>query len=86
VLEGDETTFQQKKHVPNKITKLVEEEWDQLNLRLADYTQNIDQRFLLKNLVDLSELDIRLVRSTQKTSQNLSLSFHIWFLSNEITK
>jgi hypothetical protein len=86
VLEGDETTFQQKKHVPNKITKLVEEEWDQLNLRLADYTQNIDQRFLLKNLADLSELDIRLVRSIQKTSQNLSLSFHLWFLSNEIPK
>jgi hypothetical protein len=29
VLEGDESTFQQQKYDPNKITKPAEEEWDQ---------------------------------------------------------
>jgi hypothetical protein len=37
MLEGDESTFQQQKHDPNKITKLVEEEWDQSDLWLANY-------------------------------------------------
>jgi hypothetical protein len=50
VLESDESTFEQHKHDPTKITKLAKEEWDQSDLRLANYVQNSDQRFLLKNL------------------------------------
>jgi hypothetical protein len=68
MLEGDESTFQQQKYDPNKITKLAEEEWDQTNLRLANYAQNSDQIFLLKSPTDLSGLDTILVWSTQKTS------------------
>jgi hypothetical protein len=34
--------------------KLVEEEWDQSNLWLANYIQNSDQMFLLKSHSDLS--------------------------------
>jgi hypothetical protein len=48
VLEGDESTFQQQKHGTNKITKPAEEEWDQSDLRLANYAQNGHQRLLLK--------------------------------------
>jgi hypothetical protein len=44
VLEDDESTLQQQKHDPNKIMKLVEEEWDQSDLRLANYAQNSEQR------------------------------------------
>jgi hypothetical protein len=68
VLEADESTFQQQKYDPNKIMKLAEEEWNQSDLRLANYTQNSDQRFLLKSPADLSSLGTRLVRSTQKAS------------------
>jgi hypothetical protein len=68
MLEGDESTFQQQKYDPNKIIKLAEEEWDQTNLRLANYAQNSDQIFLLKSPTDLSGLDTVLVWSTQKTS------------------
>jgi hypothetical protein len=68
MLEGDESTFQQYKHDPNKIMKLVEEEWDQSDLRLANYAQSSGQRFLLKSPEDLSGLGTRLVRSTKKTS------------------
>jgi hypothetical protein len=68
VLEGDESTFQQQKHDPNKIMKLDEEEYDQSDLWLANYVQNSDQGFLLKSPVDLSSLHTRLVRSTHKTS------------------
>jgi hypothetical protein len=39
VLEGDECTFQQEKNDPNKITKPMEEEWDQSDLWLANYAQ-----------------------------------------------
>jgi hypothetical protein len=53
VLEGDESTFQQQKHDPNKITKLAEEECDQTDLRLVNYTQNNDQMFILKIPADL---------------------------------
>jgi hypothetical protein len=56
MLEGDERTFQQQKHDPNKIMKQSEEEWDQSYLRLANYAQNNDQRFLLKSPTDLSGL------------------------------
>jgi hypothetical protein len=48
VLEGDESTFQQKKHDPDKIMKPAEEEHDQSDLRLANYVQNSDKRLLLK--------------------------------------
>ncbi len=48
MLEGDESTFQQQKHYPNKIMKPAKEEWDQLDLRLANYAQNSDQMLLLK--------------------------------------
>jgi hypothetical protein len=48
VLEGDESTFQQQKYGTNKITKPAEEEWDQSDLRLANYAQNGHQRLLLK--------------------------------------
>jgi hypothetical protein len=68
MLEGDESTFQQQKHDPNKIMKLDEEEYDQSDLWLANYFQNSDQGFLLKSPVDLSGLHTRLVRSTHKTS------------------
>jgi hypothetical protein len=44
VLEDDESTLQQQKHDPNKIMNLVEEEWDQSDLRLANYAQNSEQR------------------------------------------
>jgi hypothetical protein len=44
VLEGDESTFQQQKHDPNKITKPVEEECDQSDLQLVNYAQNNNQR------------------------------------------
>jgi hypothetical protein len=64
MLEGDESTFQQHKHDPTKITKLAEEEWDQSDLRLAYYSQNSDQKFLLKSPADLSILGTGLVRST----------------------
>jgi hypothetical protein len=67
MLEGDESSFQQQKHDPKKFIKPVEEELDQSDLRLINYAQNGNQRLLLKK-------SIRLVRSTQKTSQNLSLS------------
>jgi hypothetical protein len=43
VLEGDESTFQQQKHGSNKITKPTEEEYDQSDLRLANYAQNSHQ-------------------------------------------
>jgi hypothetical protein len=55
VLEGDEITFQQQKHDPNKITKLAKEECDQSNLRLANYVQNSNQMFMLKISPDLSD-------------------------------
>jgi hypothetical protein len=48
VLKGDESTFQQQKHNPNKITKPTEEEWDQLDLWLASYDQNNYQTLPLK--------------------------------------
>jgi hypothetical protein len=48
VLEGDESTFQQQKHDPKKITKPAEEEWNQSNLWLANYAQNSNQTLLLK--------------------------------------
>jgi hypothetical protein len=35
--KGDECTFQQEKNDPNEITKSAKEEWDQSNLRLANY-------------------------------------------------
>jgi hypothetical protein len=44
ILEGDECTFQQEKNDPNEITKPAEEEWDQSDLQLANYAQNINQR------------------------------------------
>jgi hypothetical protein len=83
MLEGYKSNFQQQKHYPNKIMKPAEEDWDQSNLRLANYTQNSDQILLLKSPADLSRLGTGLVRSTQKTSQNLSLSFQLLFLSYE---
>jgi hypothetical protein len=43
MLEGDESTFQQKKHDPNKIMKLAEEDWDQ-----SDFPQWRSMRFLLR--------------------------------------
>jgi hypothetical protein len=49
MIEGDESTFQQQKHDPNKITKPTEEEWDQSDLRLVNYTQNSHKMLLLKN-------------------------------------
>jgi hypothetical protein len=55
MLEGDKITFQQQKHDSNKITNLAEEEWDQSDLQLANYTQNSDQMFLLKSPIDLSD-------------------------------
>jgi hypothetical protein len=48
VLEGDEITFQQQKSDPNKITKLVEEELEQSDLRLENYVQNNHLTLLLK--------------------------------------
>jgi hypothetical protein len=39
ILEGYESTFQQQKNDPNKITNPTEEEWDQSDLRLANYAQ-----------------------------------------------
>jgi hypothetical protein len=48
MLEGDESTFQQQKHDPNKIMKPVEEECDQSDLRLGKYAQNSHQTLLLK--------------------------------------
>jgi hypothetical protein len=48
VVEGDERTFQQQKYDPNKITKPAEEEWDQSDLRLANYAKNSHQMLLLK--------------------------------------
>jgi hypothetical protein len=57
--------------------KLAEEEWDQSELRLANYAKNSNQRFLVKSLADLFGLGTGLVQSTQKTSQNLSLSSHL---------
>jgi hypothetical protein len=45
--------FQQQQHDPNKITKATEEEWDQLDLWLASYAQNNDQKLLLKKSVYL---------------------------------
>jgi hypothetical protein len=77
MIEGDERTFQEQKLGPNKIMKLTEEEWDQSDLRLANYTPNSNQRFLLKSSADFSGLRTRLVRSTQKTLQNSSLSSHL---------
>jgi hypothetical protein len=77
MLEDDESTFQHQKHNTNKIMKPAEEEWDQSDLWLANYVQNSNQRFLLKNLANLSGLDTGLVRSTQKTFQNLSISSHL---------
>jgi hypothetical protein len=44
MLEFDQNTFQQQKYDPSKITKLAEEEWDQLDLRLANYAQNSERR------------------------------------------
>jgi hypothetical protein len=73
MLEGDESIFQQQKHDPNKITKLAEEEWDQSDLRLANYAQNSDLRFILKSPRDLSGLGYGLVQSRHKTPQNSSL-------------
>jgi hypothetical protein len=37
MLEGDESTLQQQKHDPDKITKPTEDEWDQLDIQLANY-------------------------------------------------
>jgi hypothetical protein len=48
MVEGDENTFQQQKHDPNKITKSAEEEYDQSDLRLVNYAQNDHQRLMLK--------------------------------------
>jgi hypothetical protein len=48
MVEGDESTFQQQKHDPNKITKSAEEEYDQSLLRLVNYAQNDHQRLMLK--------------------------------------
>jgi hypothetical protein len=48
MLEGDESTFQQQKHDPNKIMKPVEEECHQSDLRLGKYAQNSHQILLLK--------------------------------------
>jgi hypothetical protein len=76
MLEGDENTFQHQKHDPNKIMKPAKEESDQSDLQLANYTQNNDERFLLKSPTDLSGLGTGLVRSTQTSSQNSNLSFH----------
>jgi hypothetical protein len=75
MLEDDESTFQQQKH-HNKITKLAEEEWDQSNLRLVNYAQNSDQMLLLEKFGGL-------VQSTEKTSQNSSLSSLLWSFSYE---
>jgi hypothetical protein len=62
--EGDESNFEQKKNDSNKIMKLADEEWDQSDLRLVNYVQNSDQRFLLKSPANLSGLGTGLVRST----------------------
>jgi hypothetical protein len=48
ILESDESTLQQKKDDPNNIMKLAEEEWDQSDLRLGNYTKKSHQRLLLK--------------------------------------
>jgi hypothetical protein len=48
ILEGDESTFQQKKHNPNKITKPIKEQWDQSDIQLANYAQNDHQVLLLE--------------------------------------
>jgi hypothetical protein len=60
MLEGDESTFQQHKHDLNKIMEPAEGKWNQSDLRLANYTQNSDQRFLLKK-------SSRLIRSRYQT-------------------
>jgi hypothetical protein len=62
--EGDESNFEQKKNDSNKIMKLADEEWDQSDLRLVNYVQNRDQRFLLKSPANLSGLGTGLVWST----------------------
>jgi hypothetical protein len=62
--EGDESNFEQKKNDSNKIMKLADEEWDKSDLRLVNYVQNSDQRFLLKSPANLSGLGTGLVRST----------------------
>jgi hypothetical protein len=43
-----ESTFQQHKNYTNKIMKLADKEWDQSDLRLANYAENSDQMFLPK--------------------------------------
>jgi hypothetical protein len=44
MVEDDESTFQQQKNDPNKIINPVEEERDQLDLRLENYAQNSHRR------------------------------------------
>jgi hypothetical protein len=39
-MECEECTFQQHKNDPNKMMKPAEEEWNQSDLRLANYAQN----------------------------------------------
>jgi hypothetical protein len=48
MLEGDESTCQQKKNDPNKIMNPTEKEWNQSDLRLANCAQNGHQKLLLK--------------------------------------
>jgi hypothetical protein len=42
ILKGDKSTFEYQKYDSNKIMKPAEEEWDQSDLRLSNYTQNSD--------------------------------------------
>jgi hypothetical protein len=67
MLEGDESTFQQQKHDPNKITKPAEEEWDQLNLRLANYEAN--RRRMVSIELTISKLYSK--RSSKVASQKV---------------
>jgi hypothetical protein len=43
MIEGDECIFQQHKNDPRKVMNLTKEEWDQSDLRLANYTQKSNQ-------------------------------------------
>jgi hypothetical protein len=43
LMESDEKTNQQDRNNAHKVTKLVEEEWDQTDTRLAKYGQNSER-------------------------------------------
>jgi hypothetical protein len=59
MLDGDEITFQQQKYDPNKITKPVEEEWNQSDLRLVNY-----KKIVIKDSIEKSSKFIQSVYQT----------------------